>query len=177
VLFWQFASILVLLIVTSLGIAVRAVYFRRRFRNSVNRAIERGDIPAEWGTPGTAGLYDYGWWRTMGVNRFFGVDPDADDLHGFMMGDWGNTATGRRRKPKKDYGEPPDLYEVELEQADDMLMSQDSESSWSEKQASRRLLCNARLATKLIPRTASRYSRIQQEPDTNNSPPYPEQST
>lgn len=114
----------------------------------------------------------------MGVNRFFGVDLDADDLHGFMMGDWGNTATGRRRKPKKDYGEPPALYEVELEQADDMLMPQDSESSWSEKQASRRLLCNTRLATKPIPRTASRYSRIQQEPDTNtSSAPYPEQST
>jgi hypothetical protein len=70
----------------------------------------------------------------MGVNRFFGVDPDADDLRGFMMGDW-NGAAGRRRKPKKDYGEPPTLYEVELEGAEDL----DGESglSWSEKQASR----------------------------------------
>lgn len=75
----------------------------------------------------------------MGVNRFFGVDPDADDLHAFMMGDWGHTATGRRRKPKKDYGEPPKLYETELVKAEDTFTDGDSRMSLSEKQASHSL--------------------------------------
>lgn len=75
----------------------------------------------------------------MGINRFFGVDPDADDLRGFMMGDW-NGATGRRRKPKKDYGEPPTLYEVELDDADDSYGY--SGSSWIEKQASQVTACH-----------------------------------
>lgn len=113
-----FLSILVLLLVTSIGIGVRAIYFRRRHRNNVDRAMARGELFPDWAPPGSAaGLYDYSWWRSWGMARYFGSNLDADDLDGFVPGDWRHHTGGRRRKNRKDYGEIPVLHETDLSEA------------------------------------------------------------
>lgn len=72
----------------------------------------------------------------MVINRFFGVDPDGDHFDAMMRGDWGTHGTGRRRKPKKDYGEVPILYETDLVSEEDGEFDHEASASWSEKQVS-----------------------------------------
>jgi hypothetical protein len=117
---------MVLLLVTSFGIAIRAVHFRRRYR----RALARGEVPSRWADNRIIEPYPDSWWRPMVMNRFFGVDPDRDRFDAMMWGDWRPTGT-RRRKPKKDYGEVPVLYETDMVSGEDETLV-----SWSEKQVS-----------------------------------------
>lgn len=132
----QFLSILVLLLVTSIGIGVRAIYFRRRHRNNVDRAMARGELFPDWAPPGSAaGLYDYSWWRSWGMARYFGSNLDADDLDGFVPGDWRHHTGGRRRKNRKDYGEIPVLHETDLSEAHAYDDSDGDE--WESKQVSK----------------------------------------
>ncbi|KAJ9104534.1 hypothetical protein QFC21_002030 [Naganishia friedmannii] len=114
------------------GVAVRAVYFRRRYRNSLDRATARGESPSNWATSGTAAeMYDYSWWRSWGMARYFGSNLDADDLDGFIPGDWRHTTRGRRRKNRKNYGEVPVLHETDLSEAH---ADDGSENGWERKQ-------------------------------------------
>lgn len=128
----KFLSILVLLLVTSISIAIRAVHFRRRYR----RALARGEVPSVWADNRTTDFYPDTWWRPTAMNRFFGIDPDGDHLDAMLRGDWAPHGAGRRRKAKRDYGEVPVLYEADLVSEDDETLDRAVSVAWSEKQAS-----------------------------------------
>ncbi|KAJ9111375.1 hypothetical protein QFC19_001143 [Naganishia cerealis] len=97
--------------------------------------------------PGSAGLYDYSWWRSMGMARFFGPDLDADDFTGFTPGDWRHSTGGRRRKHRKDYGEIPVLYEAQVFEAEDSHPDNGFESGWECKQVIKPLMAPLAVAT------------------------------
>ncbi|KAJ9115013.1 hypothetical protein QFC22_005341 [Naganishia vaughanmartiniae] len=158
-----FLSILVLLLVTSIGIAIRTVYLRRRYRNNVDR-MTRGEIPYDWAAPGIGtGMYDYSWWRSWGMSRYFGSNLDTVDLDGFIPGDWRHTTGGRRRKHRKDYGEVPVLHETDLSEA---LVDDGAESGWESKQPLAISVPHACLYRSLLARTEGRESQTAEAVNT-----------
>ncbi len=101
----QFLSILVILLLTSIGIALRALHLRRRFRSEIQRALARGSIhPWEaeelqrqraadaWGLGRWAG---WGGWETNVVGGGIGGQR-------------------RERKERKKLGPRPVLWEFEM---------------------------------------------------------------